>query len=112
MAGGLHRLNFSKDSLVVSFLYKPQVHNHVNFVRTVLYGVFGLKALGLGGSVAVGEADDRADGKPIPDISLSPLYIGGRDTDGGNSVLEPVIAEGFDLLPGGSLGQKRMVALG
>ena len=112
VAGGLHGGDLLRDLLPQAVLRPADVDDHVHLVRAVRHGVGGHEALGGGGVVAVGEADDGADGQPVPNVLLRLLHVGRGDADGGGVILHTVVADAFDLRPGGGLGQQGVVALG
>ena len=111
-AGGLHSGDFRSDGVPLAVLGPADVDDHVHFVRSVIYGIAGHEALGGSGIVAVGEADDGADGQFTIYIFLSLLDVRSGDTDGGGVVAQAVIADGLDFGPGGGLREQCVVALG
>ena len=112
LAGALHRGDFGGDVVPFGFLGPADVDDHVHLIGSVVHGVGGHEALGGGGVVAVGEADDGADGQFVPHIGFRLLDKGGGDADGGGVVLHAVVADTPDVRPGGGLGQQSVVALG
>ena len=70
----------------MSRLYKADVDDHINFVRTVLHRNLCLEHLHRGGPYAVGKSDYGADSQLIPTKSLCLLHItGGMHRGGGVS---------------------------
>ncbi|MPM18005.1 hypothetical protein SDC9_64406 [bioreactor metagenome] len=94
------------------FLHHTDIDDHINLVGAVPDGFLGFKDLDCGGLVAVGESDDGTDFKIVPNIILSPLHKGRRDAHRGSAVGNAVVAELFDLEPGGLLFQQGMIAFG
>ena len=105
----LDGLDLVQHLLVQAVLDPADVDDHVDLRRAVLHGVGGLKALGGGGIVAVGEADDGADGDLAVHIFRRLLHIAGGDADAGAAVLHAVVADGLDLRPCGGLAQQRVI---
>ena len=91
-------------------LCPADVNDHIHLISAVLYGIGGHKALGGSGGIAVGEADDGADGKLVPYIVLGLPDISGRNADGGGAILDAVVANCLNLCPGSSLTQQSVVA--
>ena len=91
-------------------LHHGDVDDHVDLIGAVFDGVLGLKGLGGGGHVAVGEADDRAEGEPIAHIALGAGDVAGRDADAGAVVLDGLVAELADLFRGAVHPQQGVVA--
>ncbi len=110
-AGVLDGLDLRQQIIPLPVLHPADVDDHVHFLRAVFHRVCRHEALGRGGVVAVGEADDGADGQLAPDILRRLFHVAGGDADAGALVFHPVVADGLDLLPGGSLGQQGVVAL-
>ena len=110
LAGGLDGLDFRQELVPLLVLHPADVDDHVHFLRPVVHGVRCHEAFGGGGVIAVGEADDRADGQLALDILRRLLYIAGGDADAGALVLHSIVADGLDLRPGSSLGQQGVVA--
>ena len=111
MAGLLHGLDLMEQVIPLLVFYPADVDDHVHFLRAVVHSVGGHEALGGGGVVAVGKADDGADGQLARHILRRLLHIAGGDAHAGAAVLHAVVADALDLGPGGRLGQKGMVAL-
>ena len=121
MAGDFHRVDLLKDLVVLALLDPAEVDDHVDLGRAVVHGVGGLKALGGGGvvavgRVAVGEADDRADGQLaeaivllLGDVVRGVIHIGLRDADARAAVFDAVVTDLLDVLPGGGLLEEGMV---
>ena len=84
-------------------LYKADVDDHINFVRTVLHRVLCLEHLHRGGHVAVGKSDYGADSQLIPHKILCLLHITGRNAHRGGGVFQAFPAQLFYLLPGSCL---------
>ena len=98
--------------VIQAILHPADVDDHVDLGRAVGHGVGRLEALGGGGVVAVGEADDGADGDPAGHIFRRLLHIAGGDADAGAAIFDAVIADGLDLLPGGALREQRVIHAG
>ena len=111
-AGFLHGLDLPEEVIPPPVLHPADVDDHVDLVRPVVHSVPGLKALGGGGAVAVGEADDRAHGQLVPHVLPGLPDIAGGDADGGGGVLDSVVAHAPDLLPRRPLGQQGVVHRG
>ena len=111
VAGLLYGLDFREQVLPLPVLHPAEVDDHIHLLRAVIHGVGGHEALGCGGVIAVGEADDGADRQLARHILRRLLHIAGGDAHAGAAVLHAVIADGLDLVPGGRLGQKRVIAL-
>ena len=109
LAVGLYGADLVQHLIVQAVLYPADVDDHVDLGRAVVHGVGGLKALGGGGVVAVGEADDGADGDLARHILRRLLHIGGGDAHAGAAVPDAVVADGLDFVPGGTLGQQGMI---
>ena len=62
LAGSLDGSNFGSDLLPLAFLGPANVDDHVHFIGAVVHSIGGHEAFGSGGGIAVGEADDGADG--------------------------------------------------
>ena len=98
--------------VIQAILHPADVDDHVDLGRAVGHGVGRLEAFGGGGVVAVGEADDGADGDPAGHIFRRLLHIAGGDADAGAAIFDAVIADGLDLLPGGALREQRVIHAG
>ena len=109
-AGNLHRGDFGGNGIPFSFLGPADVDDHIHLIGAIFHRVGSHKALGFRGIVAVGEANDRADGKLISHIFLRLLHKGCRDAHGSRMVLHSVVADRPDLVPGSRLAQQGMVA--
>ena len=109
LAGVLHGMDLLQHPVIQAVLHPADVDDHVDFGRAVVHGVGGLEALGGGGVVAVGEADDGAHGDLARHILRRLLHIGGGDAHAGTAVLHAVVADGPDLVPGSRLGQQGVV---
>ena len=108
-AGSLNGLDLLQHLVIQAVLHPADVDDHVNFRGAVFHRVPGLKALGSGGAVPIGETDDGANGDFARHILRRLFYIAGRDAYAGAAVLHAVIADGAGLLPGGSLAQKGVI---
>ena len=62
-SGRLDGLYFFKHLVEASLADKAQIHHHIYLFRAVFDGVGGFKVLDRGGAVAVGKADNGADGQ-------------------------------------------------
>ena len=109
LAGVLHGTDLVQHPIVQAVLHPADVDDHVDLGRAVVHGVGGLEALGGGGVVAVGEADDGAHGDLARHILRRLLHIGGGDAHAGAAVLHAIVADGPDLVPGSRLGQQGVV---
>ena len=116
VAGDLHGIDLLQDFIVLAFLDPAEVDDHVDLGRAVGYGGLGLHALDAAGNVAVGEADDRAHGQLteavvllLGDVVRGVGDVGLRDADARAAVLDAVVADLADLLPGGGGGEQGMV---
>ena len=109
LAVGLYGADLVQHPVIQAVLYPADVDDHVDLGRAVVHGVGGLEALGGGGVVAVGEADDGAHGDFARHILRRLLHIGGGDAYAGTAVLHAVVADGPDLVPGSRLGQQGVV---
>ena len=87
-----------------------EVDDHIHLGRTVFHGVRRHEALGRGGVIAVGKADDGTHRQAAPQMLRRLRHIGCGNAHGGAAVVQTVVADGPDFLPGGRLGQDRMVA--
>ena len=90
-------------------LHQTQRNDHVDLIGAAADGILCLKDLGLGAVIAVGKADDGADLQVVAHIVPRPLHKSGRDTHRGGVILQPLVAQGLHLLPGGGGGQQGMV---
>ena len=108
----LDGLDLIQHLVVQAVLHPTDVDDHVHLGRAVFHRVGSLEALGGGGVVAVGEADNGADGDLSVHIRRRLLHIAGGDTHAGAAVLDTVVADGLDLIPGGTLCQQRVVHAG
>ena len=111
MAGLLYGLDLREQVLPLPVLHPAEVDDHIHLFSAVVHSISGHEALGCGGVIAVGEADDGADRQLARHILRRLLHIAGGDAHAGAAVLHAVIADGLDLVPGGRLGQKRVIAL-
>ena len=109
LAGVLHGADFIQHPVIQAVLHPADVDDHVDLRCAVVHGVGGLEALGGGGVVAVGEADDGAHGDLARHILRRLLHIGGGDAHAGAAVLHAIVADGPDLVPGSRLGQQGVV---
>ena len=116
MAGDLHGVDLLKDLIVLPLLDPAEVDDHVDLGRAVSDGGLGLHALDAAGRVAVGEADDRADGQLaeaivllLGDVVRGVIHIGLRDADARAAVFDAVVTDLLDVLPGGGLLEEGMV---
>lgn len=50
------------------------IDNHIDFVRALFQRLFRLKEFDVGGVVAVGEPDDRANAEFVPDVLFRALH--------------------------------------
>ena len=64
------------------------------------------------GVIAVWKADNRTDCHGIPGVFLCPFHKGRRNADGGSSAGDGVVAERFNVLPCGCLGEIGVINLG
>ena len=112
LAGGLDGGDLIGDLGPLALLGPADVDDHVHFVGAVIHGIGGHEALCGSGGVAIGEADDGADGQAFAHIFLGLLDEGGGDADGSGGVLHAVVANGLNLSPCGGLRQQSVVALG
>ena len=108
MAGDFHGVDLLENLVVLAFLDPAEVDDHVD--------LGGHEALGCGGVIAVGEADDRADGQLAKAVVLllgnivrGVVHIGLRDADARAAVFDAVVTDLLDVLPGGSLLEEGMV---
>ena len=116
MAGDLDGVDLLKDLVVLALLDPAEVDDHVDLGRAVGDGGLGLHALDAAGRVAVGEADDRADGQLAEAVVLllgnivrGVVHIGLRDADARAAVFDAVVTDLLDVLPGGGLLEEGMV---
>ena len=116
MAGDFHRVDLLKDLVVLALLDPAEVDDHVDLGRAVGDGGLGLHALDAAGRVAVGEADDRADGQLaeaivllLGDVVRGVVHIGLRNADARAAVFDAVVTDLLDILPGGGLLEEGMV---
>ena len=112
LAGLLHGGDLIAHLVKESGLGPADVDDHVHFIRAVVHSIGGHEALGGGGIVAIGEADNGTDGQSFAYILLGLPDKAGRDADGSGMVLHSVVADALDVRPGGGLGQQGMVAFG
>ena len=84
-AGVLDGPNLGQQLLPALVLDPAQVDDHVDLVGPVFDCVRRLEAFGGCGGVAVGEADDRADGQLPVRIGCGGLHIAGRNTGRGRA---------------------------
>lgn len=115
-AGDLDGVDLLKDLVVLALLDPAEVDDHVDLGRAVGDGGLGLHALDAAGRVAVGEADDRADGQLAEAVVLllgnivrGVVHIGLRDADARAAVFDAVVTDLLDVLPGGGLLEEGMV---
>ena len=111
LAGLFDLRDLVPDGVVLSFLHPTQIDHHIHLVRAVIHRVPCHKALGLGGVVAVREANDRADREPVPHVFLRLPDKGSGNADGCGVILHTVVADSPDILPGGRLAQEGVIAL-
>ena len=100
------------DGVPVAVLDHGEVDDHVDLVRALGDGVRSLEGLGGGGHVAVGEADDGADGHAAREVFLRARDVAGRYADGGAAVLHGLVAELADLSAARVGAQQGVVAAG
>ena len=110
VAGILHFPDLIQHIIPFLLLDPTQIDDHVHFFRAVFHGIVGHEALGSGGVISVGKADHGTDRQLSIHILRNLLHKTGRNAHAGTAILHAVIADRFDLLPGSSLGQQRMVA--
>ena len=94
----------------LAFLGPADVDDHIHFVSTVTDGIMGHEALGGGGGIAVGEADNGANSQLFAHIFLGLLHEGSGDADGSGGILHTIVADGLDVSPGSGLSQQGVVA--
>ena len=104
MTGGLDCLDLCQQRAPLLILHPAQVDDHVDLRCPFVHSRLRLEALDGGGVVAVGEADDRADGETTLKVFRRLFHIAGRDADAGAAIADAVITDLLDLRPGGSLG--------
>ena len=116
MAGDLDGVDLLEDLVVLALLDPAEVDDHVDLGRAVGDGRLSLHALDAAGRVAVGEADDRADGQLakavvllLGNIVCGVIHIGLRDADARAAVFDAVVTDLLDVLPGGGLLEEGMV---
>jgi len=100
VAGDFHRVDLLKDLVVLALLDPAEVDDHIDLGRAVGDGGLGLHALDAAGRVAVGEADDRADGQLaeaivllLGDVVRGVIHIGLRDADARAAVFDAVVTD-------------------
>ena len=108
----LDGLDLLQHLVIQAILHPTDVDDHVHLGHTVFHRVGSLEALGGGGVVAVGKTDDGADGDLAVHITRRLLHIAGGNAHAGAAVLDTVVADGLDLIPGGTLCQQRVVHAG
>ena len=112
LGGSAHGGDVLGDGVPVAVLDHGEVDDHVDLVRALGDGVRGLEGLGGGGHVAVGEADDCADGHAAREVFLRARDVAGRYADGGAAVLHGLVAELADLSAARVGAQQGVVAAG
>ena len=77
VTGGLDRLDLLQQGVPLLVLHPAQVDDHVDLRCALFYSGLRLEALDGGGVVAVGEADDGADGQAALEVLCRLLHVAG-----------------------------------
>ena len=73
-AGVFQKSDFVGNFFKVMLFHVADIDNHIDFVCALFQRLFRLKEFDVGGVVAVGEPDDRADAEFVPDVLFRALH--------------------------------------